>query len=40
MLDRWESTDEGVLNESIEAIQNESRAMQDLVEKLLFLSRQ
>ncbi|TAH69472.1 MAG: HAMP domain-containing histidine kinase [Anaerolineaceae bacterium] len=39
MLDRWGSTNEEVLDESIEAIQNESRAMQDLVEKLLFLSR-
>ena len=39
MLDRWGSTNEEVLAESIEAIQNESRAMQDLVEKLLFLSR-
>lgn len=39
MLDRWGSTNEEVLGESIEAIQNEARAMQDLVEKLLFLSR-
>lgn len=39
MLDRWGSSNEEVLQESIEAIQNESRAMQDLVEKLLFLSR-
>jgi signal transduction histidine kinase len=39
MLDRWGSTNEEVLGESIEAIVNESRAMQDLVEKLLFLSR-
>ena len=39
MLDRWGSTNEDVLDESIEAIQNESRSMQDLVEKLLFLSR-
>lgn len=39
MLDRWGSTNEEVLDESIEAIQNESRSMQDLVEKLLFLSR-
>ncbi len=39
MLDRWGSENEEVLEESIEAIQNEARAMQDLVEKLLFLSR-
>ena len=39
MLDRWGSTNEEVLDESIESIQNESRYMQDLVEKLLFLSR-
>ncbi|NLL00606.1 MAG: HAMP domain-containing histidine kinase [Clostridiales bacterium] len=39
MLDRWGSTNEEVLDESIEAIQNEARGMQDLVEKLLFLSR-
>lgn len=39
MLARWGSTNKEVLDESIEAIQNEARAMQDLVEKLLFLSR-
>lgn len=39
MLARWGSSDEEVLQESIEAIQNEAKAMQDLVEKLLFLSR-
>ena len=39
MLARWGSSDEEVLQESIDAIQNESKAMQDLVEKLLFLSR-
>ena len=39
MLNRWGSTNEEVLAESIEAIQNEARSMQDLVEKLLFLSR-
>jgi signal transduction histidine kinase len=39
MLNRWGSTNEEVLQESIEAIQNEARSMQDLVEKLLFLSR-
>lgn len=39
LLDRWGSTNKEVLDESIEAIKNESRAMQDLVEKLLFLSR-
>lgn len=39
MLNRWGSTNQEVLQESIEAIQNEARSMQDLVEKLLFLSR-
>ncbi len=39
LLNRWGSTNEEVLQESIEAIQNEARSMQDLVEKLLFLSR-
>ena len=39
MLNRWGTSDEEVLQESIEAIQNEARSMQDLVEKLLFLSR-
>lgn len=39
LLDRWGSSNEEVLQESIEAIQNEARSMQDLVEKLLFLSR-
>lgn len=39
MLNRWGATNEEVLEESIQAIQNEARSMQDLVEKLLFLSR-
>lgn len=39
MLDRWGSEDKEVLHESIEAITNEAKSMQDLVEKLLFLSR-
>ncbi len=39
MLSRWGSSNEEVLHESIDAIQNEARSMQDLVEKLLFLSR-
>ena len=39
MLNRWGAKDQAVLEESIEAIQNEAKAMQDLVEKLLFLSR-
>jgi signal transduction histidine kinase len=39
LLNRWGSTNAEVLQESIEAIQNEARSMQDLVEKLLFLSR-
>lgn len=39
LLDRWGKKDESVMNESIEAIKNEARSMQELVEKLLFLSR-
>ncbi|MBP5159289.1 MAG: HAMP domain-containing histidine kinase [Lachnospiraceae bacterium] len=39
MLERWGSSDESVLNESIEAILHESKDMQELVDKLLFLSR-
>ena len=39
LLDRWGRDNKEVLEESIRAIQNEARAMQDLVEKLLFLSR-
>lgn len=39
LLDRWGKKDEDVLEESIEAIKNQSREMEDLVERLLFLSR-
>ncbi len=39
MLDRWGKTDEAVLNESIEALKNESEHMKTLVEQLLFLAR-
>jgi two-component system, OmpR family, sensor histidine kinase ArlS len=39
LLNRWGSKDEEVLLESIDAINNEAKSMQDLVEKLLFLSR-
>ena len=39
LLNRWGSSNPEVMQESIEAIQNEARSMQDLVEKLLFLSR-
>ncbi len=39
MLDRWGKEDEAVLEESIEAIKNESNHMQKLVEQLLFLAR-
>ncbi len=39
MLKRWGAKDKDVLEESIEAINNEAKSMQDLVEKLLFLSR-
>ena len=38
MLDRWGSTDEEVLHESIEALKAESEHMQELVEQLLFLA--
>lgn len=39
LLNRWGTKDEEVLFESIDAISNESKSMQDLVEKLLYLSR-
>ncbi len=39
MLDRWGKTDETVLDESIEALKQESDHMQELVEQLLFLAR-
>ncbi len=39
LLDRWGKTDKEVMEESIEAIKNESIEMQALVEKLLFLAR-
>lgn len=39
MLDRWGKKDESVLNESIEALKNESQHMKELVEQLLFLAR-
>lgn len=39
MLDRWGSRDQEILEESIDAIKNEAKSMQELVEKLLFLSR-
>jgi signal transduction histidine kinase len=39
LLNRWGTTNEEVLHESIDAIINEAGSMQDLVEKLLFLSR-
>lgn len=39
MLDRWGKEDKEVMDESVEAIKNESQAMKELVEKLLFLSR-
>jgi signal transduction histidine kinase len=39
MLDRWGSKDQAILEESIDAIKNEAKSMQELVEKLLFLSR-
>ncbi|SHO54282.1 sensor histidine kinase [Anaerocolumna xylanovorans] len=39
LLNRWGTGNEEVMLESIEAINNEAKFMQDLVEKLLFLSR-
>lgn len=39
LLDRWGKEDKEVLNESIEAIKNESENMKILVENLLFLAR-
>ena len=39
MLKRWGAEDQEVLAESIDAIESEAKSMQDLVEKLLFLSR-
>jgi two-component system sensor histidine kinase ArlS len=39
MLDRWGKNDREILQESINAIKNESEGMKDLVEKLLFLAR-
>ena len=39
MLSRWGSSDPEILKEAVEAIGDESKAMQELVEKLLFLSR-
>ncbi len=39
MLDRWGKEDESVLDESIEALKNESMHMKELIEQLLFLAR-
>lgn len=39
LLDRWGKEDEAVLNESIEALKQESAHMKELVEQLLFLAR-
>ncbi len=39
MLDRWGKEDEAVLEESIEAIKNESDNMKELIDQLLFLAR-
>lgn len=39
MLRRWGAEDKEVLAESVEAIESEAKSMQELVEKLLFLSR-
>lgn len=39
MLDRWGKDDRAVLQESIDAIKNESENMKELIDKLLFLAR-
>lgn len=39
MLDRWGKDDREVLQESIDAIKNESENMKELIDKLLFLAR-
>lgn len=39
MLDRWGKNDQEVLRESIDAIKNESKNMNELIDKLLFLAR-
>lgn len=39
LLDRWGKNDEKTLQESIDAIKDETANMQDLVEQLLFLAR-
>lgn len=39
MLSRWGASDPDILKESIDSISEEAKAMQELVEKLLFLSR-
>lgn len=39
MLRRWGAEDKEVLAEAMEAIESEAKSMQELVEKLLFLSR-
>ena len=39
MLDRWGKEDEQILDESIEAIKNESENMKNLIEQLLFLAQ-
>lgn len=39
MLDRWGAEDPEILTEAVDAIKNESQTMKELVEKLLFLSR-
>lgn len=39
MLNRWGKNDKEILQESIEAIKNESENMKELIDKLLFLAR-
>lgn len=39
MLARWGAKDPEILNETIDAVGSEAKSMQELVEKLLFLSR-
>lgn len=39
LLSRWGKEDKETLDESVEAIKNESQSMKDLIEKLLFIAR-
>lgn len=39
LLSRWGKEDRKILDESVDAIKNESQSMKDLIEKLLFIAR-